>query len=101
MKTCTTCLNKKTLENTEEAITIGQSRETGNIGCTRRRLTKQKIQHNVIPETHRAHYILYLRCYLFSISILNPTHSIAIFYLNESSFFTFVIVMNTSKIMLR
>ena len=31
-----------TLENTEGAIKNGQSRETGNIGYTRRRQTKQK-----------------------------------------------------------
>jgi len=31
---------------TEGAINYGQSRETGNIGCTRRRKTKQK--HNTI-----------------------------------------------------
>ena len=30
------------LENTERAIKNGQSRETGNIGYTRRRQTKQK-----------------------------------------------------------
>jgi hypothetical protein len=34
------------LENTEGAITNGQSRETCNIGHTRRRKTKQK--HNTI-----------------------------------------------------
>ena len=39
-------LLKKTLDNTEGAITNGQSRETGNIGYTRRRKTKQK--HNTI-----------------------------------------------------
>ena len=33
---------KKTLENTEGTIKNGQSRETGNIGYTRRRQTKQK-----------------------------------------------------------
>ena len=33
---------KKTLENTEEAIKNGQSRDTSNIGYTRRRKTKQK-----------------------------------------------------------
>jgi len=33
---------KQTLENTEGAIKSGQSRETGNIGYTRRRKTKQK-----------------------------------------------------------
>ena len=31
---------KKTLENTEEAIKNGQSRDTSNIGYTRRRQTK-------------------------------------------------------------
>ena len=30
------------LDNTEGEITKVQSRETGNIGCTRRRKTKQK-----------------------------------------------------------
>ena len=30
------------LENTEGAIKKGQSRETGNLGYTRRRKTKQK-----------------------------------------------------------
>jgi hypothetical protein len=34
---------QKTLENTEGAIKNGQSRETGNIGYTRRRKTKQKM----------------------------------------------------------
>jgi hypothetical protein len=34
------------LENTEGAIKKGKSRETGNIGHTRRRKTKQK--HNII-----------------------------------------------------
>ena len=33
---------KKTLENTEEAIKNGQSRDTSNIDYTRRRKTKQK-----------------------------------------------------------
>ena len=41
----TVCL-KKTLENTVGTIKNGQSRETGNIGYTRRRKTKQK--HNTI-----------------------------------------------------
>jgi hypothetical protein len=40
------------LENTEGAIKNGQSRETGNIGYTRRRKTKQK--HNTICVGH--HY---------------------------------------------
>jgi hypothetical protein len=31
----------ETVENTEEAIKNGRSRETGNIWCTRRRETKQ------------------------------------------------------------
>ena len=34
------------LDNTEGAIKKGQSRETGNIGCTGRRKTKRK--HNTI-----------------------------------------------------
>ena len=38
--------NWSTLDNTEGAIEKGQSRETGNIGCTRRRQVKQK--HNTI-----------------------------------------------------
>jgi len=38
------------LENTEGAITNIQSRETGNIGYTRRRQTKQK--HNTICVGH-------------------------------------------------
>ena len=38
------------LENTEGAIKNGQSRETGNIGCTRGRQTKQK--HNTICVGH-------------------------------------------------
>jgi len=46
-------LNKETLENTEGAITKGKSRETGNLGYTRRRKTKQK--HNTICVGH--HYI--------------------------------------------
>jgi hypothetical protein len=37
---------KETLENTEGAIKNKQSRETGNIGHTRQRKTKQK--HNTI-----------------------------------------------------
>jgi hypothetical protein len=35
------------LENTEGAIKNGQSRETGIIGYTRGRQTKQKTQHNM------------------------------------------------------
>jgi hypothetical protein len=42
----------QTLENTEGAIKYGQSRETGNIGYTRRRKTKQR--HNTICVWH--HY---------------------------------------------
>jgi hypothetical protein len=38
------------LENTEGTIKKGQSRETGNIGYTRRRKTKQK--HNTICAGH-------------------------------------------------
>ena len=38
------------LENTDGAINNGQSRETGNIGYTRRRKTKQK--HNTICVGH-------------------------------------------------
>ena len=41
-----------TLENTEGAITNGQSRETGNIVYTRRRKTKQK--HNTICNGHNS-----------------------------------------------
>ena len=41
-----------TLQNTEWAIKKGQSRETGNIGYTRQRKTKQK--HNTICGGH--HY---------------------------------------------
>jgi hypothetical protein len=40
------------LENIEVAIKNGQSRENDNIGCTRRRKTKQK--HNTICAGH--HY---------------------------------------------
>jgi len=36
---------KYTLENTDGAIKNGQSRETGNVGYTRRRQTKTKTQH--------------------------------------------------------
>ena len=43
---------KQTLENTEGAIKSGQSRETGIIGYTSRRQTKQK--HNTICVGH--HY---------------------------------------------
>ena len=39
-------LEQQTLENTEGTIKHGQSKETGNIGHTRRRKTKQK--HNSI-----------------------------------------------------
>ena len=35
------------LENTEGVIKKGKSRETGHIGCTRRRQTKKKTQHNM------------------------------------------------------
>jgi hypothetical protein len=35
------------LKNTEGAIKKGQSAETGNIGYTRKRKTKQKTQHNM------------------------------------------------------
>ena len=35
-------LSKQTSEKTEGAITNGQSKETGNIRYTRRRITKQK-----------------------------------------------------------
>ena len=44
----TTCC-KSTLENTEEIIQNGQSRETGNLGYTRRRKMKEKTktQHNM------------------------------------------------------
>jgi hypothetical protein len=35
------------LKNTERAIKNGKSRETGNIGFTRRRPTKLKTQHNI------------------------------------------------------
>ena len=35
------------LEKTEGAIKNGQSRETGNIGRTRQRKTKQKTPHNM------------------------------------------------------
>ena len=41
----TTCF-ASTLENTERTIKYGQSRETVNIGYTRRRQTKQK--HNTL-----------------------------------------------------
>ena len=44
---------KKTLENTEWTIINGQSRETGDMGYTRRRKTKQK--HNAICIGH--HYM--------------------------------------------
>ena len=39
------------LENTEGAIENGQSRETGNIGYTRRGKTKQK-HHTICVEHH-------------------------------------------------
>jgi hypothetical protein len=42
------------LENTEGAIKNGQSRETGNLGCTKRRKTKQK--HNTIYVGHHYRY---------------------------------------------
>jgi len=35
------------LEKTEGAIKNGQSRDTGNIGYTRRRQTNTKAQHNI------------------------------------------------------
>jgi hypothetical protein len=57
VKLCSTILPVvlfiQTLENTERAIKKGQSRETGNIGYTRRRKTKQK--HNTICIGH--HYV--------------------------------------------
>ena len=40
-------VNGRKLENTKGAIKNGQSRETGNIGHTRRRQTKQQTQHNM------------------------------------------------------
>ena len=43
-------MGKETFENTEGAIRNGHSRETGNIGNTRRRKTKQK--HNAICVGH-------------------------------------------------
>ena len=42
------------VENTEGVINNGQSRETGNIGYTRRRITKQK--HNIIGTGIGHHY---------------------------------------------
>jgi len=45
-------VKKKTLEKTDGAIKNGKSRETDNIGYTRRRKTKQK--HNTICVEH--HY---------------------------------------------
>ena len=62
VKLCSTILPVvlfiQTLDNTERAIKKGQSRETGNIGYTRRRKTKQKhnticIGHHYIQETRR------------------------------------------------
>ena len=44
------------LENTEGAIKNGQSRETGNIGYTRRRKTKEK--HNTICVRHHSWFTL-------------------------------------------
>jgi hypothetical protein len=38
------CIN---VRETEEVIKNGQSRETGNIGYTRRRQTQPKTQHNM------------------------------------------------------
>ena len=43
----------KTLENTEESIKNGKSRETDNIGYTRRRKTNQKQKHNTIYVGHQ------------------------------------------------
>ena len=42
------------LENAEGAIKNGQSRETGNLVCTKRRKTKQK--HNTIYVGHHYRY---------------------------------------------
>jgi hypothetical protein len=42
------------LENTDGAIKNGQSRETGNIGNTRRRINKTKTQHNMCWTPPRA-----------------------------------------------
>jgi hypothetical protein len=39
------------LENTEEAIKNGQSRETGNIGYTKQRKTQRNWQHRVHKTT--------------------------------------------------
>jgi hypothetical protein len=55
------------LDNTEGAIKTGQLRDTGDIGHTRRRQTKQKIQHyaldtnirkqaQIIANNWRTHY---------------------------------------------
>ena len=42
-----------TLANTEVAIKIGQSRETDNIGHTRRWKTKQSLTHYLLDTTMR------------------------------------------------
>jgi len=43
--------------HTEGAIKNEQSRQTGNIGYTRRRKTKQKTQHNIWPFSRISQYI--------------------------------------------
>jgi len=45
----TNIINERTLENTERAITNGESRETDNTGYTTRRKTKQKHKMCWIP----------------------------------------------------
>jgi hypothetical protein len=44
-------------ENTEGAIKNGQSRETGNIGFTRRRQTKQKHNTLCVGNHYKNHFL--------------------------------------------
>ena len=56
-----------TLENTEEAIKNGQSRETGNIWYTRRR--KTKLRHNTTCVGHTGTRFIYMCVYYLRLSI--------------------------------
>jgi hypothetical protein len=64
---------KQTLENTEEAIKNGQSRETVNVGYTRRRQTQQK-QNMLLEITMGNRFVLpsflYIICRCYYIRIV-------------------------------
>jgi hypothetical protein len=82
---------KETLENTEGAIKKGQSRETGNIGYTRRRSTNQKLNticvghHYTQINTDNVNKTRVLRCWrqvdLFHVSLNENKLVVTIFIL--------------------